>query len=148
VLRAIREDEVAAMSLGKDSVRYRLQAFAIGGAVMGLGGAVHAHFIGFIAPGNYLPNFTFQVWTMLIIGGSGNNRGAILGAVVVWGLWSLSGAAISALVPPGLQARAGALQIVAIGAGLCLVLLHRPRGLLSETPAPSPRRVADRGSDD
>jgi branched-chain amino acid transport system permease protein len=132
VLRAIREDETAAASLGKDCVRYRLQAFAIGGAVMGLGGAVHAHFIGFIAPNNYLPNFTFQVWTMLIVGGSGNNRGAILGAVLVWAIWSLSGAAISLLVPPDMQARASALQIVAIGVGLCLVLLYRPRGLLSE----------------
>ena len=48
---------------------------------MGLAGAVQAHFIGFIAPENYLPMLTFQVWAMLIVGGSGNNRGAILGAV-------------------------------------------------------------------
>ena len=51
------------------------------------------HFIGFIAPDNYLPTLTFQVWAMLIVGGSGNNRGAILGAVVVWGLWSRLGRA-------------------------------------------------------
>ena len=130
VLRAIREDESAALSLGKNATLYRLQAFAIGGMVMGLGGALHAHFIGFIAPNNYLPNFTFQVWTMLIIGGSGNNRGAILGAVIVWGLWSLSGAAISLTVPAELQARASALQLVAIGVILCVVLLVRPRGVL------------------
>ena len=99
---------------------------------MGLGGAVHAHFIGFIAPNNYLPNFTFQVWTMLIIGGAGNNRGSIVGAVVVWALWSLSGASISAFVPPDQQARASALQIAGIGIILCLVLLLRPRGLLGE----------------
>ncbi|MDQ0472852.1 branched-chain amino acid ABC transporter permease [Labrys wisconsinensis] len=135
VLRAIREDETAALSLGKNAVRYRLQAFAIGGAVMGLGGALQAHFIGFIAPNNYLPSFTFQVWTMLIVGGSGNNRGAILGAVLVWGLWSVSGAGISAFVAPELQARASALQIAAIGIALCLVLLYRPRGLLSEAGA-------------
>jgi branched-chain amino acid transport system permease protein len=132
VLRAIREDETAALSLGKNAVRYRLQAFAIGGAIMGLGGAVHAHFIGFIAPNNYLPNFTFQVWTMLIIGGAGNNRGSIVGAVLVWALWSLSGASISAFVPPDQQARASALQIAGIGIILCLVLLLRPRGLLGE----------------
>ena len=99
---------------------------------MGLGGAVHAHFIGFIAPNNYLPNFTFQVWTMLIIGGAGNNRGSIVGAVLVWALWSLSGASISAFVPPELQARASALQIAGIGMVLCAVLLLRPRGLLGE----------------
>jgi len=132
VLRAIREDETAALSLGKNATRYRLQAFAIGGAVMGLGGALHAHFIGFIAPNNYLPNFTFQVWTMLIIGGSGRNLGAVVGAVLVWALWGLSGAAISFFVPAELQARAGALQIVAIGLILCATLLVRPRGLLGQ----------------
>jgi branched-chain amino acid transport system permease protein len=134
VLRAIREDETAALSLGKNATRYRLQAFAIGGAVMGLGGALHAHFIGFIAPNNYLPNFTFQVWTMLIIGGAGSNRGAILGAVLVWALWALSGALISLGVPAEFQARASALQLAAIGVILCVTLLVRPRGLLPSAP--------------
>jgi branched-chain amino acid transport system permease protein len=132
VLRAIREEEVAATSLGKNPARYRLQAFALGGAVMGLGGAVQAHFIGFIAPDNYLSGLTFQVWTMLIIGGSGNNRGAILGAVLIWAIWSLSGTAISSLFPPEQQARAAALQIVAIGVLLSATLLIRPRGLIGE----------------
>lgn len=85
VLRAIREDETAALALGKGARRFRLQAFALGGAIMGLAGAAQAHFIGFIAPDNYQPTLTFQVWAMLIVGGSGNNRGAILGAVLVWG---------------------------------------------------------------
>lgn len=132
VLRAIREDEAAATSLGKNPKKYRLQAFALGGAIMGLGGAVQAHFIGFISPDNYLPSLTFQVWTMLIIGGSGNNRGAIVGGVLVWALWSVSGMLIGATVPPEDQARAAALQIVAIGIMLCVVLIIRPRGLLGE----------------
>jgi branched-chain amino acid transport system permease protein len=132
VLRAIREDEVAAQALGKRPIRFRLQAFTIGGAIMGLAGAVQGHFIGFIAPDNYLPILTFQVWAMLIVGGSGNNRGAILGAVLVWGLWALTAAAVSAFVPPEQQARAASLQIVAIGIGLCLILLLRPRGILGE----------------
>jgi len=132
VLRAIREDEAAASSLGKNATLYRLQAFMLGGAVMGLAGAVQAHLIGFIAPDNYVPALTFQVWAMLIVGGSGNNRGAVLGAIVVWGLWSLSGLAVSAFFPPGQQARAAALQIVAIGVMLAVILLLRPRGLLGE----------------
>jgi hypothetical protein len=77
---------------GQESCPAALQAFALGGAIMALAGAVQAHFIGFIAPGNYLPMMTFQVWAMLIVGGSGNNRGAILGAVLVWAIWALSGA--------------------------------------------------------
>lgn len=130
VLRAIREDETAARALGKNAVRFRLEAFAIGGAIMGLGGAAQAHFIGFIAPDSYLPILTFQVWVMLIVGGAGNNRGAILGAVIVWGLWAVSAAIIAATVPPADQARAAALQIVLIGVALCAILLLRPRGIL------------------
>ena len=132
VLRAVREDEEAARALGKSPSRYRLQAFVLGGAIMGLGGAVQAHFIGFIAPENYLPTLTFQVWTMLIIGGSGNNLGAILGGVAIWGLWSVSGSAVTAFFPPEQQARAAALQITGIGVLLSLALLIRPRGLLGE----------------
>lgn len=143
VLRAIREDETAARALGKSASRFRLQAFAIGGGLMGLAGAAQAHFIGFIAPDNYMPVLTFQVWAMLIVGGSGSNRGAILGAVVVWGLWALSAAGVAAFVPPELQARAAALQIVAIGVGLCLILLFRPRGLIGERRR---RPVASKGN--
>ena len=99
---------------------------------MGLAGAIQAHFIGFIAPDNYVPALTFQVWAMLIVGGAGNNRGAILGAVVVWGLWSLTGFAMSVVFPPAQQARAAALQIVAIGVVLAVILLLRPRGILGE----------------
>jgi branched-chain amino acid transport system permease protein len=132
VLRAIRDDEAAAASLGKNPTAFRLQAFALGGAVMGLGGAVQAHAIGFIAPENYLPALTFQVWTMLIIGGAGSNAGAVVGALLIWGLWSGSGAVIGALVPPELQARAAALQLVGIGIVLCAVLVLRPRGLIGD----------------
>lgn len=132
VLRAIREDEQAALALGKNATLFRLQAFAIGGGIMGLAGAVQAHFIGFIAPENYVPMLTFQVWAMLIVGGSGNNRGAILGAILVWAIWAVSASVISALVPPEQQARAAALQIVLIGLAICAVLLLRPRGILGE----------------
>ncbi len=146
VLRAIREDEAAALALGKSAVRFRLQAFAIGGAIMGLAGAVQAHFIGFIAPDNYMPTLTFQVWAMLIVGGSGNNRGAILGAVVVWGLWAVSAGAVSSLFPADQQARAASLQIVLIGVALCAILLLRPRGILGEVRTIS-RHLAPRSAD-
>ena len=132
VLRAIRDDETAAAALGKNPKRYRLQAFALGGALMALGGAVQAHMTGFIAPDNYLPALTFQVWTMLILGGAGNAAGALVGAIIVWSLWSASGAAIGALVPSDLQARAAALQLTAIGVALAAMLLLRPRGMIGE----------------
>ncbi|GAB1361502.1 branched-chain amino acid ABC transporter permease [Rhodobacter sp.] len=129
VLRALREDERAAISLGKSARSYRIQAFAVGGAVMGLAGAVQAHFIGFIAPDNYIPTLTFQVWAMLMVGGSGSNRGAVFGAVLVWAVWIGAGWVTSSLVPTDWQARAASLQIVAIGVMLCLILLWRPQGI-------------------
>ena len=137
VLRGIRDDDTAAAALGKNVTAFRLQAFALGGALMGLGGAMQAHAIGFIAPDDYLPALTFQVWTMLILGGAGSNAGAILGAVVIWALWSGSGALVTALFPAELQARAAALQLVAIGVVLSGALVLRPRGLVG---APVVRR--------
>lgn len=131
VLRALREDERAAISLGKSARSYRIQAFAVGGAIMGLGGAVQAHFIGFIAPNNYLPTLTFQIWAMLMVGGSGSNRGAVLGTLVVWAIWVGAGAFSAAVVPNDWQARSAALQIVAIGVMLCLILLWRPAGFFA-----------------
>jgi branched-chain amino acid transport system permease protein len=143
VLRAVREDEEAARSLGKSANRYRLQAFVIGAMLMGLAGAVQAQFFGFIAPESYLPTLTFQIWVMLVVGGSGNHRGAVLGAALVWALWTLSGGAFAALLPADLQARAASLRIVAIGVVLSGMLLWRPRGLLGETTVIS-RHVAAR----
>ncbi|WP_077468071.1 branched-chain amino acid ABC transporter permease [Rhizobium sp. P44RR-XXIV] len=134
VLKALREDERAAVSLGKSARFYRVQAFAVGGAIMGLAGALQAHFIGFIAPDNYVPILTFQVWVMLIVGGSGSNKGAVIGSVVVWAIWAGSGALTSALVSPEQQARAASLQIVAIGVMLCIILLMRPGGLFGDMP--------------
>ncbi|MEL6234411.1 MAG: branched-chain amino acid ABC transporter permease [Pseudomonadota bacterium] len=131
-LRAIREDELAAASLGKNPVRIRLEAFVLGSMLMGLSGALYVGFIGYVGPLDYLPIVTFQIWTMLILGGSGNNKGAFLGAVVVWAIWTGSGFVISRLVPPELQAQSGAIQAVLIGLILVVTLLIRPRGLIGE----------------
>ncbi len=132
VLRAIREDELAAAALGKHAFMFRLQSFVIGSALMGLGGAVYAHFVGYIAPEDFLPILTFQLWAMLIVGGSGNNRGAILGAYIVWGFWAVGGGLLRGMVPQAEQARAAALQVVLIGVLIALMLLLRPRGILGE----------------
>ena len=132
VLRAIREDEAAAASLGKRPFLFRLQSFVIGSMLMGLGGAVYAHFVGFIAPEDFLPILTFQLWAMLIVGGSGNNRGAVLGAFVVWTFWASAGNLLRGWVPQAEQARAAALQVVLIGVLIACMLVLRPRGLLGE----------------
>jgi branched-chain amino acid transport system permease protein len=132
VLRAIREDEAAAASLGKRASAFRLQSFVLGCMLMGLAGALYAHFIGYIAPEDFLPILTFQVWAMLIVGGSGNMAGAVAGAVLVWAIWSISGGAIRAVLPVAEQARGAALQVVLIGVMIAAILVLRPRGLLGE----------------
>lgn len=141
VLRAIREDERAAASLGKDAAAYRLQAFMVGGALMGLSGALQAHATGFISPESFAASLTFQTWAMLVVGGTGNNRGVLLGALLVSALWSATGLATAAWFPPEQQARAAALRIVAIGVLLAVTIVWRPRGLLGERTAVS-RHVA------
>lgn len=130
VLRAIREDELVCAALGKDVVRFRLAAFALGATLMGLSGALYAGFVGAISPSEFLPIMTFQVWAMLIVGGSGSNRGAIVGSVVIWGLWTFSGAVIVSALPARLQAHGGAIQAILVGLILVLTLLLRPRGIM------------------
>ncbi|WP_270933991.1 branched-chain amino acid ABC transporter permease [Falsiroseomonas oryzae] len=144
VLRAIREDELAAASLGKRAAAFRLQSFVIGCMLMGLAGALYAHFVGYIAPEDFLPILTFQVWAMLIVGGSGNNAGAVLGAVLVWAIWSVSGGLIRELLPAAEQARGAALQVVLIGTLIAAILVLRPRGVLGERATVS-RHAGDAG---
>jgi branched-chain amino acid transport system permease protein len=132
MLKAIREDEEAAASLGKNPARVRLESFVLGSMLMGLCGALYVSFIGYVSPSDFLPIVTFQIWTMLIVGGSANNRGALVGAILVWGVWVGSGFLVSRLVPPEIQAQGGALQAILIGLILVLTLLFRPKGLIGE----------------
>ncbi|MFT5349892.1 MAG: branched-chain amino acid transport system permease protein [Gammaproteobacteria bacterium] len=131
-LKAIREDEEAAASLGKNPTRVRLESFVLGCMFMGLSGALYVGFIGYVSPSDFLPIVTFQIWTMLIVGGSANNKGAVLGALLVWGVWTGSGYVISQFIPSEIQAQGGAMQAVLIGLILVLTLLFRPRGLIGE----------------
>jgi len=129
VQRALREDEVVCAALGKNVVRFRLTAFVMGAMLMGLSGALYAAFVGTTSPTEFLPILTFQIWAMLIVGGSGSNVGAIAGSFAIWGLWTLSGVAVVSILPPQWQAQGGALQYILVGLVLVLTLLFRPQGL-------------------
>ncbi|MBE3582727.1 MAG: branched-chain amino acid ABC transporter permease [Limnochordaceae bacterium] len=132
VLRAIRDDEAVVSATGKNVFRFRLQALVFGASIMGLAGALYAHYTGFISPDAFEPmNATFLVWVMLIAGGSGNNWGALLGALVVWGIWSGSDL-LTGYIPAAWATRAAALRVVIIGVLLEAILVWRPRGLLGE----------------
>jgi branched-chain amino acid transport system permease protein len=74
---------------------------------------------------------------MLIVGGSGNNKGALIGAAIVWGLWTASGTLISKILPAAYQTQGGAVQAILIGTVLVCTLMFRPRGLIGEEPVVS-----------
>ncbi|MGD8710827.1 MAG: branched-chain amino acid ABC transporter permease [Ectothiorhodospiraceae bacterium] len=147
VLRAIRENEPAAEAAGKDIGRFRLQAFTVGAAVMGLGGGLYAHYFGFVSPEAFRPLYgTFLVWVMLIAGGSGNNKGALLGAVIIWAIWSGT-EFITNLLPSDMATQAAAVRVLLIGLLLQVILVTRPEGLLPEA-SPKPRNGSKQKGED
>ena len=132
LLRAIREDEEAAQSLGKNPTRVRLMAFITGSVILGLAGGLYGTFYAFVSPQDVLPTLTFQIWAMLIVGGAGNNRGAIFGAFLIWGAWTASGWALSRFAPIEAQLYTGSVQFILIGSVIVGMLMWRPHGLLPE----------------
>lgn len=129
-LRAIRDREVAAEAMGKHVLWFRLQSFVLGSAVMGLAGAVYAHFVGFISPEAFAPLFaTFIVWVMLISGG-GNNLGAVAGALAIWAVWSVT--ELLGQLPEEPITGFSALRVFLIGLLLQVILLLRPQGIFPE----------------
>jgi len=132
VLRAIREDEVSAAMSGKGIFNFKMQSLIFGSMVMGIGGALYAHYTKAISPDAFTPLYgTFIIWVMLIAGGSGNNKGAIVGAFVVWGIWTGT-SLMTDFLPYALKARAPFIRFLLIGIFLEIILIYRPRGLLGE----------------
>ncbi|MEA3345860.1 MAG: branched-chain amino acid ABC transporter permease [Chloroflexota bacterium] len=133
VLRAVREDEVVTSAAGKNVFLFKMQSLVLGAVIMGIGGALYAHAIRAIQPGVFTPLFgTLIIWVMLILGGSGNNKGVILGAFIIWGIWSGTALLIDHIVPVTWSARAPYLRFLLIGLLLIGILLTRPQGLLGE----------------
>ncbi len=139
VLRAIREEEAATATSGKNIFAFKMQALIVGACVMGIGGALYAHALGSISYADFTPLYaTFIIWVMLMLGGSGNNKGAVLGAFVIWGVWMGSAFVTDWLRPvlqaisPELPARSPYLRYLFIAVLLELILLFRPQGLLGE----------------
>ena len=146
MMRAIRDNEVAAEAMGKDVTRRHLQIFVLGSAICGLAGAMMTTLDSQLTPGTYQPlRFTFLIWVMVIVGGSGNNFGAILGGFLIWflwvqvevyGLWLLefitSGMADGSWLKAHLLGSAAHMRLLTMGVILLLVLRFSPRGLIPE----------------
>jgi branched-chain amino acid transport system permease protein len=132
VLRATREDEISAEMSGKNIFSFKMQSMVLGSMIMGIGGALYAHYTKAISPDVFTPLYgTFIIWVMLMVGGSGNNKGAILGAFVVWGIW-IGTKFMTDLLPYTLKARAPYIRFLLIGILLEIILIYRPKGLLGE----------------
>lgn len=145
MIRAIRDNEIAAAAMGKDVKRQHLMIFILGSAVVGLSGAMYVSLQGQLVPGEYSPlRFTFLVWIMVILGGSGNNWGSVLGGLLVGWLWLIvdsAGPLFMGLITSGMAEGAvkshlldlaSQLRLLTLGVALLLVLRFSPRGLLPE----------------
>ena len=145
-VRAIRDNEVAASAMGKDIKKQHLQIFVLGSAIVGVAGALLVTYDGIFIPTGYVPlRFTFLIWVMVILGGSGNNMGSVLGAFIIWFIWIQSG-------PMGLwvverlgdsmlegsnslefiEDRVHYLRLVFMGTILLVIMRFSPSGLLPE----------------
>src|SRR5438552_1095176 len=120
---------------GKPVFRFKVQAFALGAGIAGLAGILFAHYLAYVEPNMFLPQESLFVWLALILGGSGNNRGALLGSVVLLGL--LEGSRFAKDVIPFLTGvRLAAAQQILVGVVLVVLMVRRPEGLLPEKPGP------------
>ena len=146
MMRAIRDNEIAARAMGKDVKARHLMIFVLGSGVCGLAGAMMVTLDGQLTPGTYEPlRFTFLMWVMVIVGGSGNNWGSVLGGFVIWFLWVQAeplGRAAMELLTAGmaednalrqhLVAQSAHTRLIMMGAALLFMLRFAPRGLIPE----------------
>jgi len=150
MMRAIRDNRDAAEAMGKNVTRRHMQVFILGSAVVGLAGAMLTTLDGQLTPGTYNPlRYTFLIWVMVIVGGSGNNWGAVIGGFLIWfvwveaepaGVWLMN--ALTAGLDPSSVLRvrlldaAPHMRLFLMGLILLLVLRFAPRGLIPERTAP------------
>ncbi|WP_226782232.1 branched-chain amino acid ABC transporter permease [Oceaniglobus trochenteri] len=146
MMRAIRDNETAAEAMGKDVTGRHLQVFILGSAICGLAGAMMTTLDGQLTPTGYQPlRFTFLIWVMVIVGGSGNNWGSVLGGFLIWFLWVqvepmglmlinliTAGMADGSPLKDHLIESAAHMRLLTMGVVLLLVLRFSPRGLIPE----------------
>lgn len=142
VLKAIREDEEIPRALGKNVFWYKLQAFMLGGAIAGIAGSFYAWQLTIVYPDNFQPLVTFNVWTMVVLGGAGSNAGTLLGVIIFWAYDALTRSYLPQIVVwlalyfPIFEefdsSRQGAFRVMVIGLILMVLMVWRPQGILGK----------------
>lgn len=132
ILRAIRDNEVVAESFGKGVRRTKIEVMVIGSSFAAMAGALQVYFVQSVSNETYVPAITFVIYLMVLLGGSGNFKGAIAGAA----LYEILDVGTSFISPSMYQYVSaniiGHLKFLVIGVLLLLILLYRPRGLVPE----------------
>ncbi len=129
-LKAVREDESASLSFGKNVQKLRSQVFFIGSGLAGIAGALYAHYATFVSPDNFIPSVTFDVWTIVILGGKGNNKGVVVGAILLTLVDRLT--SVLYFLFPGFPIDPNFIRWMLMGLILVVALIFRPEGLLRE----------------
>lgn len=146
MMRAIRDNETSAEAMGKDVTKRHLQIFVLGSAICGIAGAMMTTLDGQLTPAGYQPlRYTFLIWVMVIVGGSGNNFGAVLGGFVIWFFWvqvEPIGGFIMQAITSGMEdasplkqhliSSVAHMRLFTMGLILLLVLRFSPKGLIPE----------------
>lgn len=129
LIQAVRDDEIAVETLGKDPARLKVQVFMLGAALAGLAGAFYAHVITYISPEQFLPLVTFYVWIAVIIGGPGRTSGAVIGSLIL--LVFLEGSRFARDLVPGVsEVQMASVRLMLVGLALILFTIYRPQGIM------------------
>jgi branched-chain amino acid transport system permease protein len=132
LLKAVRENEQVAQSLGKDVARIRAQVMLIGSIIAAVAGVLFALNIGFVSTNDYVVTLTLDVWVMVVLGGLGNHRGALLGALVITLMDRFTAIFAIQMNMLGSNLEFNYVRFILFGIVLLVMLRYRPQGLLPE----------------
>ena len=137
VLRGIREDEYAVVSLGKNAYLYKMQALIIGGMIGAVAGIIWAIAKQSVQPDVFVPDFTFYVYTILLLGGAARILGPIAGTIIFWFLLTFFGEFLTQAITAGWLpfldiTDVAAIRFILVGVGLMLLMVWRPQGIFGD----------------
>ncbi|WP_435332754.1 branched-chain amino acid ABC transporter permease [Haloarchaeobius sp. TZWWS8] len=141
VLRTIRSDEDLAKALGKNTFSLKMQAFVLGSVIMAIAGAFYVHLNLYIDPSDLVPLTTFYIWVAVILGGTGSNRGALLGGMTIIAILEGTRFINDVALFQGIDV--ASMRLLLVGILIILVVRFKPDGLLpprSELIWPGSRR--------